>query len=228
MSAGDDFAELQGSLSALVVAADGVHPWHLSGPYGPNPPIDPGELAEFEAAHGVRLPEDYREFLTRVGNGGRWPGLVQERLGWIGYDRWRVGNGWVGPLAAPFTLYGAWNDQSGRPKFDEEREGDPEYERAHEDWEARHFDPLRLAGAMPLHDYGRNQYAWLVVTGPLAGRVYFDNRGNDEGIFPILCPYSGGAIRFLDWFRARVESAGRRLRAARLAEQSAAPNPEGG
>lgn len=211
------FAELRDALTALVAAADGVRPWCDSGPFGPHSPIDQHELTAFEAEHRVRLPDEYREFLIRVGDGGRWPGVVQERFGWVGDTPWRQGDGWVGPLSATFTIYGAWNDQSGRPAVDQEREGDAEYERQHEEWMGRHFDPSRLAGAMPLHDYGCNQYAWLVVTGPQAGGVYYDGRGNDEGIFPFLCPDGARRMRFLDWFRSRVASATRRLRDAKLA-----------
>lgn len=212
----DQFAELRDALSTLTAAADGLPPWRDIGPFGPHPPVDLRELAAFEAEHGVRMPEEYREFLSRLGDGGRWPGLVQERLGWVGCIHWRPGDGWVGPLSATFTLRGAWNDQTGRPAFDEEREGDAEYERQHEEWAAHHFDPSRLGGAMPLHDYGCNQYAWLVVTGPQAGGVYYDSRGNDEGVFPFLSPDGAGVMRFLDWFRSRVSAATRRLRAAPL------------
>ncbi len=38
-----------------------------------NPPISHGEIAPFESKHRVLLPEDYRHFITAIGNGGAGP-----------------------------------------------------------------------------------------------------------------------------------------------------------
>ena len=38
-----------------------------------NAPISECAIQEFESAHGIQLPEGYREFLMRVGNGGDGP-----------------------------------------------------------------------------------------------------------------------------------------------------------
>lgn len=187
------------------------------GPYGANPPISPGEVADFETEHKIQLPAEYRIFLTHVGNGGRWPGVFQAPLGYWGDNNpWRQGDGVVGSLATSFALYGAWNDQSGRPAVDQDLEDaeDPEYLRLHEEWSARYFDRSRLRGAMPLHDYECNMHVWLVVSGSQAGCVWYESLGNDEGIYPFKSPLGGGPLQFLDWFRWRVLSALRRFRNA--------------
>jgi uncharacterized protein (TIGR02996 family) len=43
-------------------------------PYVPGPCLTEGELAAWEAARGLALPEEYRLFLREVGNGGAMPG----------------------------------------------------------------------------------------------------------------------------------------------------------
>lgn len=49
-------------------------PWAADDPIDPNPVLTETQVAEFEHEYGVKLPEDYREFLLRIGNGGPGPG----------------------------------------------------------------------------------------------------------------------------------------------------------
>lgn len=46
----------------------------LPGPYTAKPCLTEPDLAAWEAAHNVSLPEGYRLFLLEIGNGGRMPG----------------------------------------------------------------------------------------------------------------------------------------------------------
>ena len=55
--------------------------------YSLGPVLSLAEVEEFERAHSCCLPEDYREFLMRVGNGGAGPewglsSLGQHFAGW--------------------------------------------------------------------------------------------------------------------------------------------------
>jgi hypothetical protein len=49
-----------------VFGADG-HDWSW------NPPLPEATVVEFEREHGVRLPEEYRSFITTIANGGAGP-----------------------------------------------------------------------------------------------------------------------------------------------------------
>jgi hypothetical protein len=205
------FADLRAELESLIREASGVFPWHNNGVYGPHPTLTDEQLKAFEDTHRIILPPEYRGFLTHIGNGGRWPWLVQERLGRIEPDSWQEGDGWVGTLSVPFPHIIAWNDPSGEPAYDEERDGDPEYVQQIWEWKQRYFSAALINGAMPLHDLGCGRHQWLIVTGPLAGGVWFDGRGDREGLFPVLS-CNGGRVGFMDWMRLRIDYALRHVR----------------
>jgi hypothetical protein len=202
-------AELERELAALIREAECIP--GFGGRYGPHPPLSAAQLKEFEDAHSVVLPAEYREFLTRVGNGGRWPWLVQEPFGGLGPDPW--GSWDIRPCAisVPFPHIGGWNDPSGEPVYRDELHGDPEFERQEREWKERYFSSALLSGAIPLHDSGCGRYSWLVVTGLFAGGVWFDCRADRLGIYPIT-DHDGRYVRFLDWMLLRVDYARRQMR----------------
>ena len=77
--------------------------------YKLNPPIPVSTIEEFEARHGIRLPDDYRHFVTEIGNGGAGPyyglfpfGELDEGLSWEQGDL-------IGDVAQPFPHVEAWN-----------------------------------------------------------------------------------------------------------------------
>jgi hypothetical protein len=204
-----DFAELESELAVLVREADGVIGFH--GPYGPRPPLPEAELNEFEKTNGVVLPEEYREFLLRFGNGGRWPVLMQPPFEGGGPNAWRSWDIRPGAISEPFPHTYGWNDPSGEPVYSEELDGDPEFERQEREWQHRYFSPALLNGAIPLQDNGCARYTWLVVTGPLVGGVWFDSRVDRLGFYPITnC--DGLQVQFLDWMLLRVDYARRWVR----------------
>lgn len=121
------------------------------------PPLAEEAVVAFERRHGIRLPADYRGFVTTVGHGG--PG----RFGGAGpfyglhpLDDWNLG-AWGTPkdtlLAEPFP-------------------GEPD--RVYDDWLARvapgdDDEPYR--GTLALSDQGCGDLSLLVVSGPARGRV---------------------------------------------------------
>jgi hypothetical protein len=73
--------------------------------YKLNLPLPVSVIEEFEQRHGVSLPEDYRRFVTEIGNGGAGPyyGLFpfgQQDDGFV-YCAWETG-GLVGDFSQPF------------------------------------------------------------------------------------------------------------------------------
>lgn len=142
------------------------------------PPLAEAEVAAFERAHGVRLPEDYRRFLLEVGHGGAGPYYGLYRL-----DQWDDLVGAVmdalppGYLAAPFPGTDATI-----------REGACAIEDVPER-ASRGF----YQGTLSLGTQGCSYGFQLVVSGPWAGRIlYVDADGQP--------PYLVREPSFLAWY----------------------------
>lgn len=172
------------------------------------------EVLEFERAHGVRLPEDYRSFLMCVGRGGAGPGYGVFDLGECdeGFDfrAWQEGDGFVGTLRVPFPHSAAWNDLTGMPEDALSETDEEAYEQQREAFETEYFAPLD--GAIPICHLGCALRQWLIVSGPEAGHVWEDKRADFEGLTPLQT--SGGErVSFYMWYRAWLdEEMGKRVR----------------
>jgi hypothetical protein len=125
------------------------------------PPVSPAEIERIEARLGIELPDDYRTFVTTIGNGGAGPGHGLERLtervvdtsgarGSAGLARWLQDDDFVARLRGSFPL------------------------------EARYDPPVSagthdVPGFLPLSDYGCAMYAGLVLNGSHRGEVWFSD-----------------------------------------------------
>ena len=166
-----------------------------------NPVLAEPELISFEQRHGMRLPAEYRGFLTNVGNGGAGPyyGLFPLRMmdDNSGYAAWEEGGDFVGILREPFPHTDAWNID-----FDPNNYGsDKEFNAA----ETANWSPTLVNGATPICHRGCALRDWLVVTGPLAGHVWYDRRTEWGGLEPVLI--NGRRASFLDWYRQWLDQA---------------------
>jgi hypothetical protein len=172
-----------------------------------NPPLTEDDVAVFEAAYGVALPEEYRLFLLLVGNGGAGPYYGMFRLGEVddgfGFASWGAGS-LMGEIAKPFPHTSPWNDLDSAPN--DEDNGDEDYERACERFEERYFNSVLMNGAIPICHLGCAQRLWLVVTGPEAGNVWRDDRADRGGIYPLTA--SGKErVTFYHWYRDWLDMA---------------------
>ena len=186
----------------------GVHQYRL------NPPLDASVVGAFEARHGVSLPDDYRTFLTEIGDGGAGPsyGLFpfgQQDDG-FGSCAWEIG-GLVGDFSQPFPHVTAWNISEsfwqGEP---DPPPGTPpeEEDRLWEAWdkvlEERYWDPALMNGAIPICHLGCALRQWLVIHGPQRGFVWNDFRADYRGLSPVLGG-SGEAVTFAAWYRTWLD-----------------------
>lgn len=184
-----------------------------------HPPLTEEVVREFEVAHRITLPAEYRGFLLHVGNGGAGPYYGLFKLGEMddgfGHAAWKENDGFVGVPSEPFPHTEPWNDFSEEPEFDESREGDKEYEADYDTrrsvWERKvYWSPANVNGAIPICHLGCAQRQWLVVTGPEAGNVWFDLRVDKAGLYP-LSDDEADRVSFLRWYRSWLDDALRKL-----------------
>lgn len=164
------------------------------------PPLPEDELEELERGWRVRLPSDYRYFVTRVGNGGAGPGYGLFPIGRWGdsaadndpWDEWVVSD-----LAAPFPLTEAWNLPDAELQAPDVK-GEALH-RWYDNRDAKYFDPALIQGTIPIGHLGCAIWLRLVVAGPLAGQVWTDDRANVGGLRP--ASPSGFAPWYLAWLK---------------------------
>lgn len=164
-----------------VFGADG-HQWIW------NPPLPEAKVAQFEREHGIRLPDEYRSFITTIANGGAGPFYGLFPLGEA--DEGPAAR-FIGVLSQPFPHTEAWNDLSERPDDELQESDEAEYERQLDEFDQRYFAPVD--GAIPICHAGCAIRIWLVVTGSEAGNLWMNDRANDNGWLPMH-------VTFQQWY----------------------------
>jgi hypothetical protein len=168
-----------------------------------NPPLREGEVERFEQEHRVNLPSDYRQFITRLGNGGAGPfyGIfpVGKMDDTFGLCAWREDDGLVGVLSKPFPLDADWNDLAGMPPDDLADRNESDYEAQMDAFEKSYWRSSLMNGAIPICHEGCALRVWLVLAGTEAGRVWEDRRSEYAGIRRIALP-DGSPATFAAWY----------------------------
>ncbi|MFD5434920.1 SMI1/KNR4 family protein [Kitasatospora sp. NPDC127067] len=127
----------------------------------PRSVLSEAEVLSFERQYGVTLPEDYRTFLTTIGNGGPGPyhGIWPLSRSYGPRDEaW-----WPGYLATPFPFTRAVGPDDLEDDYDE--------------------DGI-IPGSMIISDMGCGAFVRLVVTGAASGQVWFDTLGIEDRLAP--------------------------------------------
>ncbi len=166
--------------------------------YRLNKVLGDAEVALFENQHGILLPEDYREFLLHIGNGGAGPyyGLqTLESSLFSDLDR-QEENEKIDPSGI-FQFSEPWNL---------DYEGDPDDESAYEEFEKEYYDPKWDNGMLRICNYGCGISLNLVVNGDEYGNIWVDDRCNDGGFYPD--PYFSQTTRstFIQWYNLWLDA----------------------
>ncbi|MCM1167726.1 MAG: SMI1/KNR4 family protein [Lachnospiraceae bacterium] len=184
------------------------HPLDTCGEFPPrwDEPLSEERVAAFEKQNGIKLPEDYRRFITTVVGSGTQPfyGLVsiaERRSGDLKADLSKK---------FPFTLKNPLNignisDEEyqklfGGFKVRSDAESDEEY--------VEPLDGYPDFGFIELCEEGCGMFNILIVNAldeETCGTVWFYDLADDAGIFPLAAPETGKAMRFLDWLEYYVD-----------------------
>jgi hypothetical protein len=151
------------------------------------------QVADFEAEQSITLPADYRDFLTKIGDGGAGPyyGLLRLR-DWDTELHLNQSNF----LKTPFPYVDRWNLDR---KFDDDNE-DYFETKEFQEWEDEYFDTKHITGSMRICHYGCGIYHILVVTGSDKGFIWVDDRVNQEGLFPLINWRTNSKMTFKEWY----------------------------
>lgn len=167
------------------------------------PPIPETEVVEFERRHRITLPEDYRQFVTCVGNGGAGPFYGVFPLGQMddNFDLqdWQEEDGLVGVLSEPFPLSEEWNDLTAMPDAEQADTDELEYEKQMEAFDQRYWSASLVNGAIPICHEGCAIRIWLVVSGPQSGSLWEDRRSELKGLMPLRL-IDGSRATFETWY----------------------------
>lgn len=141
------------------------------------PCLSDKDIQVFESRYNITLPSEYRNFLLEIGNGGAGPGyglsglsgiesedVIPEKLYPENYEI----------LSKPFPLTKAWND------LDLIVNNNTDLVSKNDDY----FDDKFIHGTLTITNYGCGIYAMLVITGEQSGKIWIDDRTNDNGIYP--------------------------------------------
>lgn len=168
------------------------------------------ELSEFESNHQVVLPDGYRTFISKVGNGGAGPAYGFFPLGYMdaavgeGLQAWYENGDFVGDLSETFQFSEQWNDLAGMPDWNKDQVENKSYETAQEEFDQRYWSSALMNGGIPLCHLGCALRIWLVVSGAEAGNLWYDYRADYRGLLPVTLK-NGSRATFASWYSEWLE-----------------------
>lgn len=173
------------------------------------PVADTDTVEQVEGLAGVRLPEDYREFVTSVADGapGPYQGVMSldEALGELARS---CGTGVLGadsPLTGDVDfqeLLGGGDDPAAHL---ERLDADPVYAAGVSRLRTEYLDSPWTRGRLPLAGYGRGDRLFLVLRGPRRGTVWVDSVPGGTGLYCLETDFLTWYSRWLDDALARAE-----------------------
>jgi hypothetical protein len=173
-----------------------------------HPVLTEAAAAEFESKYSVRLPADFRCFITEVGNGGAGPYIGILPLETVGdgfrLRMWEAQDALIGPLHEPFPFDVAWNYLAEMPPDELLAKDEVEYHHRMEAFESSYWSASLVPGAIPICHQGCGIRTLLVVAGRQYGMLWEDRRSEYAGLCPVQLR-DGTHARFAAWYAEWLE-----------------------
>ncbi len=175
-------------------------------------PLPDDQLQIIEHRYGFTVPDDYRTFITTIGNGGAGPGYGLWPLGYWSptgqhLETWED-RGWTDLPSHPFQHTTPWNlaDEllASAPAAGAAWEALDAYA---EKIDAANWQPGLTNGAIPIADLGCAICVLLIVTGTEHGHIWIDDRANDGGIYPAATEDHQNRMTFTDLYEDWITQA---------------------
>jgi SMI1 / KNR4 family (SUKH-1) len=139
--------------------------------YQLKPCLSNKDIQVFESKYNITLPSEYKNFLLEIGNGGAGPGYGLSGLSVISEELYQEN---YEILSQPFPFTEAWND------LDLIVNNNTDVVTTND----AYFDDKFIQGTLTITNYGCGIYGMLVITGEQSGKIWIDDRTNDNGIYP--------------------------------------------
>ena len=168
--------------------------------YNFNSVLTENEFTLFEETHKIKLPEDYRQFLKTIGNGGCGPSFGLFKLETGIYDiPFNKKQSEIINLNKEFKFTNFWNLEE-NPKEDYDK------------WLDEYDDIKWANGMIRINHLGSGMYSNLIISGKEKGNIWIDSRTNEGGIYP--SNYYNKAIKndFLSWYLHWIENSIKELK----------------
>ncbi|MDF1699393.1 MAG: SMI1/KNR4 family protein [Saprospiraceae bacterium] len=161
--------------------------------YELNRPVSESEILFFEKRNSIQFPNEYRNFIKRIGNGGAGPYYGLERIERGKYADLDLGDrGEEIDLSQPFPFKEKWN-------LDNEQFTDENGEFRHDLKDKEYYKPDWSNGMLRIANFGCGVSINLIVNGEEFGNIWVDDRCNGQGILPFQSN-NKKRIQFLDWY----------------------------
>ena len=156
-------------------------------------PLSEKPVFDYENKNKIKLPSDYRRFITTVTRAGTQPfyGLISLLKQRENVDDVNVSAPFPYKISNPLYVYNL---------------SDEEYDNLYKHDENDRINPD--AGYIALCDEGCAMYNILIINSEdeeTYGTMWFYDLANDFGIVPIMNPKTNKPMHFLDWFEYWVD-----------------------
>jgi hypothetical protein len=157
--------------------------------------IEESQIIEIEKKYSINLPNSYREYITKIQNGGSsnelhkkgpYYGIYSLQKSLSEIDLWELDINIAFPLKEDLDFGEKYGMESDWDKHIWRCENDFEYVKKIQEVTKKYQDASMVTGSIPICEYGCGDFFRLIVSGQNAGQVWVDSGLiNDTGFYAL-------------------------------------------